>query len=127
MLRPKIIIFGIIIGVIILAVGFGILSILPQDLRYFIEKSPLQECSRAPENIVECSEGYICYESRSGGLGPPGVEIVNEYIGGDKLCHQECETNNDCPSDRPFCVSTGRTTEDYVERFSLCFADEKSQ
>jgi len=87
------------------------------------ETIQLSECSRVPRNVIECSEGFVCNESLSGGLGPPGVSIPIEHIGGDNLCRQECETNDDCPLHAPVCKFTQRQTEDYLEGFNLCFSE----
>ena len=117
---------GVIIASVLVMLGI-IGLILQNPIPETIENmktSQLLECSREPGNIIECSEGFICYEERSGGLGPPGMDIPNESIGGDKLCHQECVTNDDCPSHAPVCIFTSRSTEDYTEGFYLCFEDD---
>jgi hypothetical protein len=86
----------------------------------------LLECSRVPDNQIECSEGFVCYEELSGGLGPTGALPI-ESIGGDKKCHKECVTDNDCPSNSPNCVLTKILTEDYIEAFYLCFSKESPE
>jgi len=85
---------------------------------------PLQDCSRAPGEQIACPADLICYEHLSGGLGPFGSLPINS-MGGDKKCHKECFTDNDCPSNAPICLLKRRTTEDYVEGFLLCFPKEE--
>ena len=82
----------------------------------------LQSCSRVPGEEMTCPSNFVCYEDLSGGLGPPGTHIPMESIGGDKKCHKECVTDNDCPSITPFCLLKKRLTEDYSEAFYLCFS-----
>lgn len=88
--------------------------------------APLQECSREHNQQEACPEGYVCYEHLSGGLGPFGALPI-EPFGGDKLCHKECFTDNDCPLNAPMCLLTKRTTEDTIEAFFLCFSEEKGK
>jgi len=83
----------------------------------------LQECSRVPGKEITCKSEFVCYEHLSGGLGPLG-SIPIESIGGDKLCHKQCETDDDCPTNTPNCLVTKRSTEDYVEAFRLCFEEQ---
>ena len=97
--------------------GWGIASDITTPLK------TLQSCSRIPGEEITCSAGFVCYEELSGGLGPPGTNIPIESIGGDQLCHKECETDNDCPLNAPICLRTVRMTEDYVESFKLCFSE----
>jgi len=101
----------------------------PSDINdIFVSEKPgsLQICSRIPGNEIPCSEGFVCYEQLSGGMGAFGPLPI-ESAGGDKLCHKECLTDNDCSEDAPYCLFKQRITEDYSEGFFLCFSDEEGK
>ena len=91
-----------------------------QNYNCLPQNDNLLDCSRLGD-IKECPPGYICNEEISGGNSPNGL-ITSESVGGDKKCHKECITDNDCPTETPNCRRISRMTGDYVESFNLCFA-----
>jgi hypothetical protein len=80
----------------------------------------LQECSRVPGQIKKCPEGYFCYESISGGLGPDGPLPI-EHVGGDNKCYKVCSKDSDCTIETPYCVLKKFQTEDMLESIHFCF------
>lgn len=80
----------------------------------------LQDCSRVPGQIKKCPDGYFCYESISGGLGPEG-QLPIEHLGGDNKCYKLCEGDSDCLEEAPHCIVKRIRTEDYVSSINLCF------
>ncbi len=107
--------------VVIITAGFIIGNVFA--ISYLVSLEPLQSCSRVPGQEISCPEGFVCYEELTGGLGPSGPLPI-ESMGGDKLCHKECETNNDCSESTPICLWKRRTTEDYSVRLKLCFSEK---
>jgi hypothetical protein len=54
------------------------------------QTSSLQSC--AADGV--CPQGFYCYNSQYGGMGPYGV--VTGPQEGDLLCHKLCQTDADC-------------------------------
>ena len=78
-------------------------------------------CSRLSGGS-DCPEGYFCYESISGGLGPDGP-IDGGHIGGGNECYKLCETDSDCPDTSPHCVGKEVITQDMAEIKNLCLKE----
>ena len=53
-------------------------------------EQPLKSCA----NGKACDDGYICYDSQYGAMGPDGPVIGSQE--GDLLCHKECKVDKDC-------------------------------
>jgi hypothetical protein len=70
------------------------------------ENTNLQECSRNPENPIECPSGYFCYY--------------------DDKCHKMCGVGdeNDCPEETPYCLQKSFCIKDSCTFINGCFAEE---
>lgn len=82
-----------------------------------------QACSRIADQIRECPEGYFCYESIGGGIGPEGPLPVT-HLGGDNKCHKLCQVDSDCTVRNPHCIGKAIVTGDASENIALCWKED---
>lgn len=77
----------------------------------------LQNCFDRSGSI-NCPEGYICDYSRPGGMTPEGYQTGP--TSGDGKCHKACQTDNDCTSAYPKCITKQLTGGDIVTNTQFC-------
>lgn len=86
--------------------------------KYKQSSDELQNCSNEIGKKINCSDGYVCNESRPGGLGPE--EPVRSYVSGDSKCHKSCILDSDCPSRTPICIPQTIIIEDTGDGVQMC-------